>query len=216
MRVPAFSFGHWSARETSKGMTATRISVLIAATLALGIVAACGLIEVRKDQQRIMIASDVYLVLPDASELTESFNATQSILAEYEDRSFSFEAHIEARPGQLTIVALNALGGALFSISFDGVELIASGAAEAQVVNAEYVLADVLLAHWDPDWLNRRLDGASIEASQNGEERFVSRNGELIVGITYDSADPWGGKAQLTHIERAYVLHIRTAEFASQ
>ncbi len=197
-------------------MTAARISILIAATLALGIITACGSIEVHKDQRRIMIASDVYLVLPDASELTESFNATQSIFAEYEDRSFSFEAHIEARPGQLTIVALNALGGALFSISFDGVELIASGAVEAQVVNVEYVLADVLLTHWDSAWLNRRLEGATIEASQDGEGRFVSRSGELIIGITYDSEDPWRGKAQLTHIERAYVLHIRTAEFTSQ
>ena len=216
MRIPAVSFGHWRAYEACETVTAARISVLITATLALGIVTACGSIEVQTDQRRIMIASDVYLELPDASELTASFNATQSILAEYEDRSFSFEAHIEARPGQLTIVALNALGGALFSISFDGVELTASGAVEAQVVNAEYVLADVLLAHWDSTWLNRHLEGASIEASQDGEGRFVSRNGELIIGITYDSADPWGGKAQLTHIERAYVLHIRTAEFASQ
>jgi len=194
-------------------MTAAKFLVLFAAMLALAVVAACGSVVVRKDQRRIMIADDIYLVLPEATELTGSFNATQSIHAEYEDRSYSFEAHIEARPGQLTIVALNALGGALFSISFDGVELRAGGSVEAQLINAEYVLADVLLAHWDPAWLNQHIEGASMDASQNGEGRFVSRNGELVIGITYDSVDPWGGKAQLTHIEREYVLHIRTAEF---
>jgi len=215
MRISTVSFSHWRARETGKGMTAANISVLFAAALAVAIVTACGSVVVQKDQRRIMIADDVYLVLPEAGELTGSFNATQSIHAEYEDHSYSFEAHIEARPGQLRIVALNALGGALFSISFDGLELEASGSVEMQVINAEYVLADVLLAHWDSAWLNQHLEGASIDASQDGDGRFVSRNGELIIGISYESVDPWGGKAQLTHIERGYVLHIRTAEFTS-
>ena len=197
-------------------MIGARISVIVTVALALGVVTACGSVAVQKEQRRIMIAGDVYLVLPEASELTESFNATQSIRAEYEDRSYSFEAHIEARPGSLAIVAVNALGGALFSITFDGTELRASGSGDTQVINAEYVLADVLLAHWDSDWLNKHLDRASMEVVQNGRERFVSRNGELIIGITYDSTDPWGGKAQLTHVERDYVLHIRTAEFTRQ
>jgi len=197
-------------------MIAARISVLVAATLVVVAITACGSVAVQKNQRRILIASDVYLVLPEASELTESFNAIQSIHAEYEDRSYSFEAHIEARPGSLAIVAVNALGGALFSITFDGTELRASGSGDAQVINVEYVLADVLFVHWDSDWLNEHLDRASIEVALNGDRRIVSHDGELIIGITYDSADPWGGEAQLTHVEREYVLRIKTAEFTSQ
>lgn len=178
--------------------------------------AACGSATVRTQQQQIEIAHDVYLVLPAAHELSESFNATQAIAAEYEDHAYSFEAHIEARPGMLTIVALNALGGPLFSITYDGVELRAQGAAEAQLVNAEYVLADVLLAHWDIEWLNQRLDGASMSSSESGAERFVTRDKALIIGILYDSPDPWGGATTLTHVERQYVLHITTAEFSRQ
>lgn len=182
-------------------------------TIAL---ASCGPAVVRKEQQRIGIANDVFLVLPQVAELSESFNATQAILAEYEERSYSFEAHVEARPGKITIVAVSALGAALFSITFDGTELQASGSSQAKLINAEYVLADVLLAHWDIDWLNRRLEGASIEVSQAGNERFVTREGELIIGIAYESSDPWGGAAELTHIEREYVLRIKTAEYTSQ
>ena len=190
-----------------------RIAIVIIAGL---INAGCGSVEVRQQAERIAIANEVFLLLPDQSELTESFNATQVISAEYEDRSFSFEAHIESRPGKITIVALGALGGPLFSISYDGAELQASGSVDAQVVNAEYVLADVLLAHWDVDWLNKRLQGGSIEASTDGNSRFVSRQDALLIGINYDTPDPWGGNATLTHLERGYVLDIRTAEYSGQ
>jgi hypothetical protein len=197
-------------------MSAPRITCIAIAILAGIVTAGCSSVEVRKERQRIAIATDVFLMLPQASELSESFNATQVIAAQYADRSFSFEAHLESRPGKITIVALGALGGALFSISYDGVELRASGSVETQVINAEYVLADVLLAHWDVDWLNQHLQGASIEAAEDGESRFLSRQDELVVDINYDTSDPWGGKATLTHLERGYVLDIRTVEYTSQ
>jgi hypothetical protein len=185
---------------------------LVPIVLALAI-SACGTTTLRTQQDRIAIGTGVFLEMPAANELTESFNATQALVAEYEDRSFAFEAHIEARPGSISVVGLGALGGALFSITWDGSELLVTGSVEAQVVNAEYVLADVLLAHWDTRWLNRRLIGATVEVSGTSDERFVVRDGELIISIAYDSPDPWGGEARLTHIERKYVLHITTAEF---
>ena len=197
-------------------MNATRICRIVIVIFAGIAGAGCSSVEVRQQAERIAIANDVFLLLPGASELTESFNATQVIAAEYVDRSFSFEAHLESRPGKITIVALGALGGPLFSIRYDGLELQASGSGEAQVVNAEYVLADVLLAHWHVDWLNERLQGASIETSEDGLSRFVSRQDELLIGINYDTPDPWGGKAKLTHLERGYVLDIRTAEYSGR
>jgi len=179
-------------------------------------ISSCGTAEVRMQRQSIAIARDVNLVLPLADELNDSFNAIQSITAEHADRSYSFEAHIEVRPGKIAIVALAPLGGALFSIIYDGTDLVASGSAEAQLINAEYVLADVLLVHWDVDWLNRRIEGAVVDVAPTGNERFVARDGDLIIGVSYESSDPWGGAARLTHIEREYVLQIRTAEFSRQ
>lgn len=191
-------------------MNSSNVLLLTLAALA---VAACGTTTLRSQQQRIAIASEAYLVMPGAAELVDSFDAVQAINAEYEDRSYSFEAHIRARPGELSIVALGALGGALFSIHYDGNELVAEGSQEAQLISAEYVLADVLLTHWDIRWLNRRLEGASIELAPDGRERFVTRSGELVIGVTFDSTDPWGGDATLTHVERGYVLDISTARF---
>ena len=56
----------------------------------------------------------------------------------------------------------------------------------------------------------------NIEAAEDGESRFLSRQDELVIGINYDTVDPWGGEATLTHLERGYVLDIRTVEYISQ
>ena len=181
--------------------------MLIAATLV-----ACAPVEVRTNLRRIDIANGVILELPSGSGITQSFDATQSIAADYEDAHHAFEAHLEVRPGKITIVALNALGGALFSIAYDGVELQASGVVDAQVSNARYVLADVLLTHWEPDWINRHLDGAVLEVAGDGTTRTVSRGAEPVIRIEHESTDPWQGRANFAHLERKYSLRINTVE----
>ena len=191
---------------------ALKVLVVVLAIIANG----CGTTILRSEPTGIAVATDVYLELPSAADLTESFDAVQAIVGEYEDGSYSFAAHIEARPGSITIVGIGALGGPLFSISYDGGEMVATGSQQAQVVNAEYVLADVLLTHWDVDWISANLRGASISAAGHGKQRYITRDGELLIGITYDTSDPWGGVAQLTHIERQYTLKITTAEFTPQ
>lgn len=174
---------------------------------------ACATTTVNTGVQQIPIATEAYLVLPAATELTGSFDATQVIAARYQHDSYSFEAHIEARPGSITIVAVGALGGALFSITYDGDEISATGAQDVQRINAEYVLADVLLTHWDPDWLNHRLQGAVVTLTEGGKKRMVTRGGELIISIAFDTPNPWSGSATFSHHERQYELHISTAEF---
>jgi len=181
---------------------------------AAALIGGCGAVELRTDVQRIDIASDVFLVLPRAHELTESFDATQVIYAEYADESHTFESHLEVRPGRITIVGLNAIGVVLFSITYDGAEILATGVAEAQVINARYVLADVLLSHWDAEWLMPRLEGATLEVSDSS--RTVRRNGEPIIEITYDSGTSWAGDARLVHRERGYSLRIHNVEFTER
>jgi hypothetical protein len=187
----------------------------LVATLAV-VLSACGTTTVQSEQERIAIATDVYLQLPAAGELTQSFDAVQAIVGEYEDGSYSFAAHIEARPGSLSIVGMSGLGGPLFTINFDGTRIAATGERQAQAVTAEYDLADVLLVQRDDEWLNRNLQGASISTAEDGKERFVTRDDELLIGITYDSPNRWGGVANLTHMERQYSLRITTAEFTEQ
>jgi hypothetical protein len=188
---------------------AIRAIAIVSAIVASG----CGTTTLRSEHQSIGIATGVYLELPSTAELAESFDAVQAIVGEYEEGSYSFAAHIEARPGTITIVGIGALGGPLFTISYDGNELVAIGAQDAQIVNAEYVLADVLLTHWDVDWIDEHLQGASISTAGHARERYITRDGDLIIGITYDTSDPWGGVAQLTNIERQYSLQITTAEY---
>jgi hypothetical protein len=181
---------------------------------AAALIGGCGSVELRTELQRIDIASEVFLVLPRASELTESFDATQVISAAYADESHTFEAYVEARPGKLTIVGINTIGMVLFSITYDGTEMIASGVAEAQVVNARYMLADVLMSHWDAEWLIPRLEGATLGVNESS--RTVRRNGDVIIEISYDSGSSWSGNARFVHHERGYSLRIENVEFAEQ
>ena len=181
---------------------------------AAALIGGCGSVDMRTEVQRIDIANEVFLLLPRADELVESFDATQVISAEYEDESRSFEAHLEARPGKITIVGLNTIGVVLFSITYDGNELFAGGVAEAQVINARYVLADVLMSHWDVEWLKPRLEGATLAATESS--RTVRRDGEAIIEIMYDSGTSWSGNARLTHRERGYSLRINNIEFAER
>ena len=181
---------------------------------AAALIGGCGSVELRTEVQRIDIASEVFLVLPRAGELTESFDATQVISAEYADESHSFEAHLEARPGKITIVGLNTIGMVLFSITYDGTEMLASGVAQAQVINAKYVLADVLMSHWDAEWLRPKLEGATLEVTES--TRTVQRNGDVIIEIGYDSDTSWSGNARLVHHERGYSLRIQNVEFIEQ
>jgi len=193
-------------------MTVRRYPLALLSAAAL--IGGCGSVELRTEVQRIDIANEVFLVLPRADELTESFDATQVISAEYEDENRSFEAHLEARPGRITIVGLNTIGMVLFSITYDGTELLASGVAEAQVINARYVLADVLMSHWDAEWLIPRLEGATLEVAESS--RTVRRNGDIVIEIGYDSGSSWSGNARLVHHERGYSLRIENVEFAEQ
>lgn len=195
-------------------MKLLKVKSFVLAMLVAAISAGCAAVETRTEIRKIDIATDVYLVLPGANELTASFDATQIITADHGDKQHSFEAHLEARPGKITIVAVSAIGTVLFSITYDGVDLQARGVVEAQVVNAEYVLADVLLSFWDPRWLATHIEGAALDISSDGAVRTVLRQGEAIIHITHEASELWKGKADFSNLERGYALHLNTVEFA--
>ena len=174
---------------------------------------ACSTVPVQRNVERVEIAKAVYLTLPKAEEITRSFDATQLLMADYEDQSLSFQAQLEVRPGKITIVAITMWGGTLFSITYDGSTLRTEGMVDRHGVNAEYLLADVLLTTWEPEWLNARLQGAALEVSGSHDSRIVSRDGEPLIEISYESPDAKTGRSRFKHLERGYQLDIRTAEF---
>jgi len=182
--------------------------------LAAAGLTSCATSSVRTAATNIVVATDVNFVLPPAAGLRESFDATQLIVAEYQDRSDSFQAQLEARPGRITIVGVTVLGGPLFSIRYDGEQVIATGASDALALDPGYVLADVLLTHWDIGQLNNCLQGAVVVASADGAQRSVRRGGVPVIDIRYPSTGPWTGTTVLHHIERQYVLRITTVEFS--
>ncbi len=180
------------------------------ALLSLG----CSTVEVRPDLQRVEIAHAVFLTLPDAEEITERINATQLLVADYGDRSFSFEVELEIRPGMITIASVNMWGGTLFAVTYDGLELRTRGAIDAEGFDAEFLLGDVLLTYWDSDWLSARLQGAVLEDAHHSPSRTLLRGGEPVIEISYESANRWAGRTHFKHREREYELNIHTVGFS--
>ncbi len=193
----------------SAAPTSLRVITLLCALMSYG----CSTGFVKSNVERVEIANAVYLTLPRPEEITQSFDATQLLVADYEERSYSFQAQLEVRPGKITIVAITMWGGTLFSISYDGSTLRTQGMVDQHGVNAEYLLADVLLTIWDPKWVSSRLQGAALEVSESRDSRTVSRDGEPVIEISYETPDARIGRAQFKHVERGYVLDIRTVEF---
>jgi len=196
-------------------MTTARTSQLVTATLCGILILGCSTVDVRSDVDRIEIANAVFLTLPGVADLTENMDATQVLVAEYDDRSYSFQVQLEFRPGTMTMAAVTLWGGTLFSISYDGAVLRTQGLLETQDLNPEYLLADVLLTYWDPERVNEWLEGGVLEVSRNSVQRTVSRGGEAVVEISHEEEDPWVGRTHFTHLERGYALDIRTVEFAA-
>lgn len=190
--------------------TSLRVITLSCALLSY----ACSTVPVQRNVERVEIAKAVYLMLPRAEEITRSFDATQLLVADYEEHSLSFQAQLEVRPGKITIAAIPLWGGTLFSVTYDGSVLRTQGMIDTHGINAEYLLADVLLMTWDPEWVNARLQGGVLKVSKSNDSRTVTRDGEPVIEISYEMPDAWTGRTHFKHIERGYVLDIRTAEFS--
>lgn len=193
-------------------MTTPQSLWMVPATLCVLASYGCSAVDVRSDVERVEIASTVFFTLPEVEDITESFDATQLLVAEYDESTYSFQVQLEFRPELITIAAVTLWGSTLFSITYDGAALRTQGLLNARGLNAEYLLADVLLAFWDPDWLSERLEGGVLEVSQDTGSRTISRGGAAVIEISYETADPWAGRTHFTHVERGYILDIHTVE----
>ena len=174
----------------------------------------CTAVNTRPAPGRVEIADTVFLTLPATEDITDNFNATQLLVADYGERRFSFEVELEIRPGMITIASVNMWGGTLFAITYDGIELQSQNRIDAEGLDAEFLLADVLLTYWDSDWLSDRLHGANLEDTDGNTGRAVTRDGKRVIEISYESADRWSGTTRFRHHERNYELSIDTVGFS--
>ncbi len=194
-------------------MTAARSILRVVTMLCVLVSYGCSTVDIRPNVERIEIADAVYLTLPKTEEITDSLDATQLLVIDFEEQSYSFQAQLEVRPGKITIAAIPMWGGTLFSVTYDGSTLRTQGMIDTRGVNVGFLLADVLLTFWDPAWVSTRLQGAVLELSENNGRRTVSRDGEPVIEISYESANRWAGRTHFKHRERGYELNIKTVGF---
>lgn len=159
----------------------------------------------------VEIADNVVLALPERAELQNSLAATQLLTASYGKQTYRMQIQLELRPGAIALAGLNSFGAVIFTIEYDGLHFNTRGSRTiTQRLLPQYVLADVLVTHWDIERLRSRLHGPAIDLFEEGGRRVIARDREPVIVISYDPAGVWEGPVRFEHIERGYVLDIRT------
>lgn len=162
--------------------------------LALAVaVSACSRADPAEDGRlRAHIAEDVALTLPSPPGYPETRALSQIVRARYGERAAAFEAILDLSPDQVTVI-ITVLGGpriATLTWNEDGVEEERTLLAPAGVP-VENIVADIFLVVWPAQAIAESLpEGVELVTDESGSHRRIQRNGETLVEVTPDPADP--------------------------
>lgn len=180
--------------------------------LALALaVSACSRPEPADDGRlRAHIAEDVALTLPSPPGYPENRTLSQIVRARYGERSAAFEAIVDLSNDEVSVV-ITVLGGPrVATLTWND-----AGVREERTLLAptgvpvENILADIFLVVWPVSAIAESLpEGATLVTDESGRHRRIERNGELIVEVAPDPADP--SRAVVTNHAFAYEVAITT------
>jgi hypothetical protein len=164
--------------------------LVLALALAVG---ACSRPEPAEDGRlRAHIAEDVALTLPSPPGFPETRALSQIVRARYGERAAAFEAILDLSPDQVTVV-ITVLGGprvATLTWNEEGVREERTLLAPAGVP-VENILADLFLVVWPAQAIAESLpEGVELVTDESGLHRRIQRNGDTLVEVTPDPADP--------------------------
>jgi len=150
----------------------------------------------------------LHLQLSPAS-LGASLSLQQHLTVERAGRIDEIDTVLEIEPDHLDLVGL-AFGQRVMSLHYDGKELKTwRHFMLPKEVQGEDVLQDVQLTLWPAAALRAALP-AGWELEEDGIQRTLLLNGEVIAQIDYPDRKAWGGKVILTNLRYHYKLTIQS------
>lgn len=125
-------------------------------------------------------------------------------------REMTLNCVVTVQGGAMNVVGLNAMGVRLFTIRYDGMQVVAEkGLPLPKQLTPERLLADLQLVYWPVAGLEGPLRTAGFELSEPAPAtRRLRRAGQLIAEVHYAGADPWQGRSWLVNFEHGYSLQI--------
>lgn len=172
--------------------------------LALALLAGCSTQAARPVDSRAAL-----LVAPN---LISSRSASQVVHASYGAQSITLQCAIEVADNQLTLIALTTLGQRVYTVHYDGKQVLTDRAAFVPAgIDAQQLLTDVQLALWplaalQPGW--QRL-GYELSEPFPGLRR-LRQNDKIVSEVHYASAEAWNGRLWLVNLRYGYSLTVDT------
>jgi hypothetical protein len=141
------------------------------------------------------------------SALGASISLQQQLHVVREGRTDDLEAALEVDATQLNLVGL-AMGQRVMTLSYDGVKLSTwRHALLPQQVQGEDVLEDIQLTYWPTDAIRAALP-AGWTIDDDGTQRRLWANGELMARIGYSANPRWEGPVVFDNLRYHYRLTI--------
>jgi hypothetical protein len=173
---------HPSAKHLIAGQARGWRLVSLAALLAVSACAAAP--PPGPPAPQAFLNREVAVALPSPATLGHSWHASQLLNADYGGQKGQIPVELEVLGGRLTLVGLAGVGPPLFTIRFDGREILSEHKTlGAKLLPPEQILADVMLVYWPRSaWLPRLPPGWRL-TDEGQYRRLFDATGTLVVEI---------------------------------
>lgn len=146
----------------------------------------------------------------DGAALGGVREANQVVRAAFADRELTLLCAVQVEGSGVRVVGVDALGRRVFTVTYDGKEVVADASSMVPEKFApQYLLADLELALWPLAALQAAYAGTEWAVSQPYPgARRLRRAGRLVAEVHYTGADPWVTRYWISNFERGYVLAV--------
>jgi len=157
---------------------------------------------------QVAIAEGVTLQLtaPEGSMINQSMN--QLLTISYQGNENQLLTQLELTEKGLNLVAVSPQGLPLFELVFvEGQALQQKKYVEFDMLPLPYIISDIQLVYWPLAALNAALADGVITENENGKERIIKSDGNVIISIIKGS-----DSISYKHFQRGYQLTILPME----
>jgi hypothetical protein len=180
------------------------------------ILCACAGPTAETASDKVVIAPDLTLTLPDPDTLGRSMEATQLVTAHYDHQDFAFEAHISATPELFLLVGLDLVGRKIFTVQWtkDGVVYEKAPWVPSQL-RPENILGDIMLLYWPDAVVRQALAASSGKLTVSANSRTITHGGKKVWDATYHPTvknDPWSGPLHYRNLVWGYEFDVQSTE----
>ncbi|PTU31404.1 hypothetical protein CJD38_08660 [Stenotrophobium rhamnosiphilum] len=155
-----------------------------------------------------------------AASLGQTRSAVQVVRAAFGKQEVTMQFAVDVSPERMRVIALNALGLRLFSISAEnGKTTVERAPGVPEQVQPEQILRDIQFCYWPIAALQAGMKGTPWEVTEPfAGTRRLKRDGRLIAEVHYAQSgkDLWRGHLWLSNFEYGYSLAVDPAPTDSE